>query len=201
MDLQRVKHDIVNGGYTIFEADLSGHTLAQLKQRCICSQTEFFPAKIGRRENKQEDTTIRGDRILWINASHEVSITYLTFMERFRKSLNQNLFLGLFYFECHYAIYPQGTFYWKLLDSLRGKRNRVLSSVHYLNEGWESADGEELQIFDQSGAYVRGTVLPALGLMVLFLNETVLHRVLPTHQQRYSISGWFRLRGSTPCFT
>lgn len=98
MDLQRVKHDISNGGYTIFEAVLSEHTLAQLKERCICSQGE-------------------------------------------------------------------------------------------------------LQIFDQSGACVRETVLPALGTMVLFLSETVPHRVLSTHQPHYSISGWFRLRGSTPCLT
>jgi len=57
-------------------------------------------------------------------------------MEALRFGLNSALFLGLFDFECHYAIYGAGTGYAKHSDVLQVARNRILLTVFYLNEDW-----------------------------------------------------------------
>ena len=64
-------------------------------------------------------------------------------MEELRVSLNEKLYLGLFDYECHYAIYGAGAHYEKHLDALAGQKNRLLSTVVYLNSQWAAADGGE----------------------------------------------------------
>jgi SM-20-related protein len=114
-------------------------------------------------------------------------------MDEFRLAINQRLFLGLFDYESHYAIYPKGAFYKKHLDAFKGKSNRVLSTVFYLNKDWQAHNGGELLIYKPESEEVLETVQPNLGRLVIFLSEQFPHEVLPAQQQRYSIAGWFRV--------
>jgi SM-20-related protein len=40
-------------------------------------------------------------------------------------------------------------------------------------------------------------VIPALGTLAIFLSEEFPHEVLPTHRDRYSIAGWYRINASS----
>ena len=115
-------------------------------------------------------------------------------MEALRIGLNEALFLGLFDYECHYAIYDAGSGYAKHSDVLQGKKNRILSTVLYLNEDWQASDGGELVMFDPAGNAVIATVIPTFGTMIIFLSESFPHEVLLAHSKRRSIAGWFRVR-------
>lgn len=126
--------------------------------------------------------------------SDDADHAYLAWMESLRVGLNSVLFLGLFDYECHYAIYLAGSGYAKHSDVLHGARNRVLSTVFYLNERWQAGDGGELRLFDPSGASAIATVSPRFGTMILFLSESFPHEVLLANNKRRSIAGWFRVR-------
>jgi len=129
--------------------------------------------------------------ISWLNDANDADHAYLDLMEGLRVSLNQHLYLGLFAFQGHYAIYEAGAHYDKHLDSLAGQRNRLLSTVIYLDSGWALADGGELLLYraDEPAAIAR--ILPRPGLMVLFLSEEFPHEVLAATRARRSIAGWF----------
>lgn len=140
--------------------------------------------------------SIRGDVISWLDEVNATDHAYLAWMENLRKGLNELLYLGLFDFECHYAIYHAGTGYAKHSDVLAGKKNRVLSTVLYLNEDWQHDNGGELVLFDPQGNQVIATVLPKFGTMIIFLSVSFPHEVLHSLSTRRSVAGWFRVSGS-----
>lgn len=95
-----------------------------------------------------------------------------------------------------YAIYNKGSGYAKHSDVLQGQKNRILTSVLYLNKDWQSHDGGELVVYESTGKNIVTQVKPTFGTMILFLSEAFPHEVLPSHATRRSITGWFRVRGS-----
>jgi SM-20-related protein len=102
--------------------------------------------------------------------------------------------LGLFDYECHYAIYGVGAHYDRHLDTLSGGKNRLLSTVVYLHDEWTPADGGELLLYRAGGQRATTRILPKPSLMVLFLSEEFPHEVLAASKPRHSIAGWFRGR-------
>lgn len=158
-------------------------------------------AGIGRANDHTLTRSIRRDETLWMTRSSETQAAYLDHMERFRLLLNANLFLGLWSFEAHYSVYTPGGFYVRHVDAFKGARNRLVSTVLYLNEDWTSGDGGELAIFHSMDADKPvAKIAPEYGSMAIFLSEDIPHAVLPTNRTRYSIAGWYRLndRGMAP---
>lgn len=154
-------------------------------------------AGIGRGQQHHLRKDIRGDAIHWLDRQSEAQRHYLDAMGELQQSLNQALFLGLFEYEAHFAHYPAGAFYQRHLDSFRGRANRVISTVGYLNPQWPSDGGGEMVIYHPDDASQEvARVVPEAGTFACFLSETVPHEVLPTHQPRSSIAGWFRRNAS-----
>jgi len=146
---------------------------------------------------KIETASIRGDFIHWIEDSQANSAEtyYLNAMNKLQQAFNQALFLGLYEFESHFAIYPPGSSYQKHLDQFIGKQERKISSVLYLNNQWQSDDGGELRIYlDKSDGAKFLDIKPQAGTLVVFLSSDFLHEVLPAKRERISITGWFRTR-------
>lgn len=108
--------------------------------------------------------------------------------------LNRELFLGLWDFECQVAHYQPGDFYRRHYDAFRGRSNRRVSVVAYLNGGWLPDQAGELAIYpDMETLEPALKVTPLMGTMVVFLSEDVPHEVLPAERDRYSVAGWFRV--------
>lgn len=95
-------------------------------------------AGIGRGYEHQLNTDIRRDQIRWLDNSTDTQKTYLKQMADLQYELNQALFLGLFEYESHFALYKKGDFYKKHLDSFRGNANRMVTTVLYLNPEWQA---------------------------------------------------------------
>jgi SM-20-related protein len=197
MDIAEISKQLEHTGYIVLAKPLVDKLLADLFTRCHDNDpARFHAAQVGRDAAKQQIGTIRGDVIDWLDAGNDTDQAYLACMEELRLGLNAALYLGLFDYECHYAIYGKGDGYAKHSDVLQGKKNRILTTVLYLNEDWHTCDGGELVVFEPTGKSVIATVNPTFGTMIIFLSESFPHEVLVSHATRRSIAGWFRVSGS-----
>ncbi|WP_136253350.1 2OG-Fe(II) oxygenase [Onishia niordana] len=163
----------------------------------LAERDALTAAGIGRGEAHELRRDIRGDAIHWLNRESLPQRQYLAAMGTLQHALNIELYLGLFEFEAHFAQYPPGSFYQKHVDSFRGRANRVISTVLYLNSDWPDDGGGEMAIFDPATPERELTrIRPEAGTFVCFLSDTVPHEVLPTRLPRASIAGWFRRNAS-----
>jgi len=158
---------------------------------------EFRHAGVGRGAQLQVRPEVRTDRVKWLDphACSPAQHRYLATLERLRLALNSTLFLGLFDFEAHLAIYPPGTYYHRHIDQFIGIGTRRVTCTLYLNEDWQAADGGQLRIYtDPDDPQYGEDILPLGGTLVTFLSARFLHEVLPARRSRMSITGWFRTR-------
>jgi SM-20-related protein len=179
-------------GYAVVEEALSPLLAKQLRANAATELSiNGQSAGIGRAADYAVKTAVRSDKICWLTEAQSVSAEYLQLMEQLRLQLNQQLLLGLFRYEAHYACYSPGAYYHQHRDAFKGSRNRLLSTVLYLNDGWQAEDGGELVLYanDEQTPLIR--CLPAFNRMVIFLSEEFPHEVLVANRQRYSIAGWF----------
>jgi len=197
MNIAEIAEHLEHTGYIVLDKPLLDKLSAQLFTRCHDDDpARFKAAHVGRGTTKKEIHSIRGDVINWLDETNNSDQAYLACMEKLRLGLNAALYLGLFDYECHYAIYGAGDGYAKHSDVLNGKRNRILTTVLYLNEDWHTRDGGELVLFEPMGDAVIATVNPTFGKMIIFLSDSFPHEVLISHNTRRSIAGWFRASGS-----
>lgn len=187
---------LVEDGYAVTSSfiplDLTARLSAEV--RSLHRQGALTRAGIGREDDHQFDRQIRRDRTRWLHPGHTPDADYLTQMERLRLLLNETLFLGLFEYEAHWAVYEPGAFYARHADAFRGARNRVLSTVFYMNDDWHPGDGGELAIYrEETDPAPVIVIAPEAGTLVMFLSEDIPHEVRPARRARYSIAGWFRV--------
>ena len=195
MNIENIAEHLARVGYIVLDNPLQNPLTDLLFARCQDDDPlRFKPAQIGRGLAQKHLNPLRGDVISWLDDTNSTDHAYLAWMEALRSGLNSTLFLGLFDYECHYAIYLAGAGYAKHSDVLHGARNRVVSTVFYLNEGWQAGDGGELRLFEPSGETAIATLNPSFGTMIIFLSESFPHEVLSAHKKRRSITGWFRVR-------
>jgi SM-20-related protein len=193
-----IASDLRNTGYSIKPHALPPQlTKGLLQQVLMTSPAQFAPASVGRAKGQILDDTVRKDNIRWITGDSQACEQWLQWAGELQQCLNQQLFLGLFSFESHFAHYSAGDFYRRHLDAFKGEGNRILSVVAYLNSHWQEADGGELVLYPATGKRGGITVTPTPGTLALFLSEEFEHEVLPTRRDRFSIAGWFRLNSSS----
>jgi SM-20-related protein len=159
----------------------------------------FRRARVGRGPAQQIREEIRTDHVLWLEPELVTAAqrAYLDRIEALRVAINSRLFLGLFEFEGHFAVYPEGGFYRAHLDRHRQTQDRVVSVILYLNEDWRPGDGGELKLWTTAGRQEGRFELiePRLGTLVCFLSGDYWHEVLPAARSRMSITGWYLVRG------
>ena len=121
--------------------------------------------RIGRAREAHRKDAVRRARIAWLDGATPAQARFLEGCEALRIAINRALFAGLFEFEAHFAVYPEGGFYTRHLDAFarpapgaeagpaaalgsRAGRSRVVSLVAYLNEDWSEADGGRLALWE-----------------------------------------------------
>lgn len=197
----RLEHDftaivdaIAGPGIGIFPDFIDANMVAGLRHDlATLPPWELTPAAIGRARLQQTNEQIRTDKTRWLEGDTPIQRAYQAQMADLQLQLNRQLFMGLKDYECHYALYQTGDFYRKHLDAFRGRGNRRLTTVLYLNDDWQATDGGELLVYASRGKTVTHRVLPQAGTLVCFLSEDFPHEVLPARRDRLSIAGWFRI--------
>ncbi|HEY7884713.1 MAG TPA: 2OG-Fe(II) oxygenase [Cellvibrionaceae bacterium] len=188
---------LVANGYVCLPDYFPSSVVSGLRALFNAPDCEFKTAGIGRADDFTVATDIRGDKICWLEGASSASAAFLSAMGDLRLALNRRLFLGLFDYESHLAYYPPGSFYKKHYDAFRGRSNRVLSTVAYLNPEWQQGWGGELVIYQDDGITELIRIEPRAGTLVVFLSERFAHEVLPAIGPRYSVAGWFRVNANT----
>lgn len=192
--IPKLVDEIASRGYVIIDEFLSPETIALLAAEAKTLHAAGGMKKAGIGKAAEHSNDIRGDFIHWLeeaNASPGQQ-QYLQHMKALRGALNRDLYLGLFNFETHFAIYPPGAGYGRHLDQFQGDNARELSSILYLNQDWQDTDGGELRIYLDETRHQ--DIAPQGGRLVLFLSAQFWHEVLPARRERISLTGWFRKR-------
>ena len=187
----KITDALVKDGYIIIEnaldCDLSNRLLDFAK-----FPKQYKLAGVSNSTNVLIDTAIRSDKTRWLDEDKAVQSEYLSFASGLQEYLNRTLFLVLTYYEAHFALYENGAYYEKHFDAFQDSRNRVVTTVYYLNEDYKDGDGGELIIYDAQDIQL-AIVEPKLGTLVVFMSEEFPHEVLPAIANRHSIAGWFRI--------
>lgn len=192
----RIADALIETGYAVLPAALPVSMANALLTRIASFDDAVFRAAgVGRADKFQLNSLVRNDEIRWLTSADEVEAAYLAWMETLRVGLNRRLFMGLFDYEGHFARYAPGAFYKKHVDAFKGRTNRVLSTVFYLNPNWAVADGGDLLMYDQTDDAI-ATISPLMGTLVVFLSDRFPHEVSQASRLRYSIAGWFRVNAS-----
>ncbi|MEK8089076.1 2OG-Fe(II) oxygenase [Thermithiobacillus plumbiphilus] len=147
------------------------------------------PARVGRNSGEALAPAVRNDEIFWLDATQALPAGIQQFFDRIedlREQLNREAFLGLRGFECHAARYQPGAFYKVHRDAFAEGSNRVVSCVYFLNPDWVSQDAGELHVLTPGSRRIE----PLLDRLVLFRSADILHEVLPTNADRYTLTGW-----------
>ena len=182
---------LVENGYIVLENAIDSELLRAL-MACAEDETSYKKAGISSSSDLHLDASKRRDKTRWIDADTQAQSAYLELTKSLQEYLNRSLYLGLSYYESHFAIYEKGDFYEKHLDAFKGSSNRVVTTVLYLNKEWNTQDGGELLIYDESDKLIK-KVTPNAGTLVVFMSDKFPHEVLRANKKRYSIAGWFRI--------
>ena len=187
----KITDALVDDGYVVIENALD-ETLSNSLLSFSKNQNGFKQAGISGAEDLHFDASRRRDKTLWIDEDASVQSDYLAFADGLKKHLNRELYLGLSYYESHFAMYEEGDFYEKHLDAFKNSKNRVVTTVYYLNGTWSKSDGGELVVYNENEEFL-AKVMPKANTLVVFLSDTFPHEVLPAKRKRFSIAGWFRI--------
>lgn len=186
-------------GWAVTRELFDPHLLDALQQeaRALWNEGSFRAARIGSGDNTHLAPEIRSDRIRWFEDEPTATqAAYLGVLDELRVAVNARTMLGLFEWEGHHAVYPPGSHYRQHLDVFAAARERKVSTILYLNPAWEPGDGGELRIWTTPGSpdglFV--DVEPRYGTFVTFLSEEHFHEVLLTSRERFSVTGWYRVR-------
>ncbi|WP_378179782.1 2OG-Fe(II) oxygenase [Aquimarina sp. SS2-1] len=193
-DLLHFKYSVVESFFDAKEVNLLRNSLLQKYE-----DEKFKKAAIGNRVNENIVKSVRGDFIYWINEkeSNNAESVFFAKMNDLVKYLNKTCFLGILNKEFHYAIYPQGTFYKKHLDTFMNDDRRKLSFVCYLNDNsWKDTNGGELVLYlTKEGKEIPKVIYPLSGRVVIFESQFLEHEVKPVlYSERLSITGWLKTR-------
>lgn len=193
--LNQLVNGLVEKGW-FYQKDFVSQELVKQLQ-LVCRERSdsgiFHKAAIGSGQNKTIVENIRSDKIAWLSED-ETNIAvqqYQSLLNEVKSKINQELFMGLNGYECHFAIYPEGSFYKAHLDRFKNSSKRAVTFICYLNPDWKSGDGGELKLHLDDGDVITE---PLGGSVVCFLSDKILHEVLVSKKERMSLTGWFLQR-------
>jgi SM-20-related protein len=179
---------------TVIDHFLSPQDLKQILSgfQLLEQEGAFRQAGIGAQGDHQVNQSIRGDQVYWLDPKNDHAFSvFFENIDRLIQLLNRYGYLGITDAEFHLAKYPVGTFYRKHVDEFKGRSNRVISVVFYLNQNWQPTDGGQLKIYLTQNEMV---IEPLAGRLVLFKSDLLPHEVLTSLSDRKSITGWLLKR-------
>ena len=148
-------------------------------------------AGIGNANVPDQQQKVRGDKIYWMDKSHDNihEQEFLLLIDNFIERLNNTCYTGINDYEFHYAVYEEGSFYKKHRDQFKNDSNRKYSLITYLNENWQEDDGGQLLVYQDESIQ---KISPHSQTTVFFKSDEMEHEVTQANRTRLSISGWLK---------
>jgi len=177
--------------FVVIDDFLTPNVLSNLKKyfREKEIQDKLDKAAVGAAGDSKIINEIRGDYTYWLDkARDQKELEIFETLDEVKMMINRFCFLSLSDYEFHLALYPKGSFYKKHLDQFKGRNNRMISMIIYLNENWQHGDGGELKIYPEGNE--EKIIQPIENRCILFRSDVLYHEVLPTNKPRKSVTGW-----------
>jgi len=151
-------------------------------------------AGIGNNLVKDAHQKMRGDKIYWMDKSHDniFEQEFLQRVEDFIEYLNRTCYTGINGYEFHYAVYEEGSFYKRHKDQFKNDSDRKYSLISYLNNNWLEEDGGQLVVYQNETAQ---KIQPQSQTAVFFKSDEMEHEVTRANRSRMSITGWLKQVG------
>lgn len=148
-------------------------------------------AGIGNSQNKDGNQKHRGDKIYWMDKSHDNRFEkeFLQLIDHFIGHLNSTCYTGINDYEFHYTVYEEGSFYKRHRDQFNNDSNRKYSMINYLNENWLEEDGGQLLVYQDGGVQ---KINPHSQTTVFFKSDEMEHEVTKANRSRMSVTGWLK---------
>jgi Rps23 Pro-64 3,4-dihydroxylase Tpa1-like proline 4-hydroxylase len=148
-------------------------------------------AGIGNNEMKDANQKMRGDKIYWMDKSHDniFEQEFLQRVEDFIEYLNRTCYTGINGYEFHYAVYEEGSFYKRHKDQFKNDSDRKYSLISYLNNDWQEEDGGQLVVYQNDTAQ---KIQPQSQTSVFFKSNEMEHEVAKSNRSRMSVTGWLK---------
>lgn len=148
-------------------------------------------AGIGNEAVKDQHQKMRGDKIYWMDKSHDNQYEqeFLQLAEDFIDRLNSTCYTGINGYEFHYAVYEEGSCYKRHRDQFQNDSNRKFSLINYLNDNWLEEDGGQLLVYQNEETQ---TIEPHAQTAVFFKSDEMEHEVSKANRSRMSITGWLK---------
>ena len=148
-------------------------------------------AGIGNEAVKDARQKMRGDKIYWMDKTHNniFEQEFLKLVEDFIDHLNSSCYTGINGYEFHYAIYEEGSFYKRHKDQFKNDSGRKYSLINYLNNNWLEEDGGQLLVYQDDKVQ---NILPQSQTAVFFKSDDMEHEVTKANRSRMSITGWLK---------
>jgi SM-20-related protein len=164
-----------------------------LQQNILQLQQDDMMVAAGIGNNPIKDThqKMRGDKIYWMDKSHDniYEQEFLQHIDSFIEQLNSTCYTGINGYEFHYAVYEEGSFYKRHKDQFKNDSNRKYSLINYLNNNWKKEDGGQLVVYKNE---IAQTIQPQSQTAVFFKSDEVEHEVIMANRSRMSITGWLK---------
>jgi SM-20-related protein len=204
LDAHKQEHIIAGlsgQGWCVIPDFIPDHFVRELQQeaRHYWQQGAFRQAGVGQADDFAIRDQIRTDRVMWLDPVNATGSLhhYLELLDELKMLINRTLYLGLFEYEGHVALYQPGSYYRKHLDQFQGDDLRTVTAILYLNNDWCDTEGGHLRIYTDEHEQHYQEVLPHAGQLVIFLSSRFVHEVMPANRERLSITGWFKRRSHT----
>lgn len=172
---------------------LSEKLSAGLQQNILQLQEDGLMtlAGIGNADIKDAHQKMRGDKIYWLDKSHDnvFEKEFLQLTEDMIQHLNSTCYTGINSYEFHYAVYEEGSFYKRHTDQFKNDSNRKFSLISYLNKSWLEEDGGQLWVYQKNEVQ---KILPHAQTTVFFNSNEMEHEVTKANRPRMSITGWLK---------
>ncbi len=164
-----------------------------LQQNILQLQKEelMTVAGIGNDVLKDPQQKMRGDKIYWMDKSHNniYEQEFLQLVEDLIGHLNSTCYTGINGYEFHYAVYEEGSFYRRHKDQFKNDSDRKYSLINYLNKDWLEEDGGQLLVYQDEAVQ---TIIPRSRTAVFFKSDEMEHEVTKANRERMSITGWLK---------
>jgi SM-20-related protein len=199
---EKVINGLMEQRYSIVDNFFTTEEVAGLRTTLMkrYNEDQFKKSAIGNQSNEKIIDAVRGDFILWLDEANaeDAERNFFNKLSEFTQYLNRTCFMGIAKQEFHYAVYPEGTFYKRHLDTFMNDSSRKLSVVCYLNdEDWKPEYGGELTLYtEENSKEVKRDIYPLQGRLVVFESQVLEHEVKPVNKKRLSITGWLKTRGN-----
>lgn len=189
---EKIIDDYINKGFCIINDWLTPSETDTLRAELITIYQEdcFKKSAVGNRLNESLERSIRSDFIYWIDEA-KLAKVFFDKINDFINYINKTCFAGIVTKEFHYAVYPQGSFYKKHIDTFQNDDRRTISIACYLNKNWQKSDGGQLRLYLESQEL---EIFPTNGTIAFFDSKIIEHEVLPvlSENKRLSITGWLK---------